>query len=402
MNKIKQQYILFQSLFGLLLWIPIFYEFQKQIGLSDPQIFQIQSIYYLAFILFEIPTGHLADRFGYKSCLVSGAAFLSLANLLPLLSANFIGMLAHFLLIAASRALISGAASALLFESLKKINCQDHYKEIEGSARSYSLVAKVIGWTGVGYLMSWSLFSPYLLTGIFSLCALFVAIKIETEQHITPHPNQPVERPSFFQGIVNASLGLAKNHRLLLIMLQGTGIFVLVRVIQVNLFQPILLDKQIPIAYFGWIMAIMTLCEALGSRNAYKLQSSFDDKNAVTTLTVAICILVAFVSFDVGSPICIILLCVFSLLVGFAFPIQRQLLNDHILDTEKRATLLSFDSIISRGLCSIAVLPMGGLIGKNMLNEALLGSAVGVLTIIIATNILFAFNSERKFKNAKI
>jgi len=31
----------FQFFFGLLLWLPVFYEYQRQIGLSDAQIFGI-------------------------------------------------------------------------------------------------------------------------------------------------------------------------------------------------------------------------------------------------------------------------------------------------------------------------------------------------------------------------
>src|SRR3954469_13469185 len=78
----------FQLFFGLLLWTPIFYEYQKRIGLSDPQIFGIQSIYYVAFCLLELPTGILADRFDYRHSMFAGAAVLVVANLLPVLAGD--------------------------------------------------------------------------------------------------------------------------------------------------------------------------------------------------------------------------------------------------------------------------------------------------------------------------
>ena len=91
-------YILFQFFFNLLVWVPVFYEFQKRAGLTDPQIFRIQSIYYLAFCFLEIPTGWFADRFGYRTSVRWGAAVLVLANVIPPLLPTFGGFLGHFLL----------------------------------------------------------------------------------------------------------------------------------------------------------------------------------------------------------------------------------------------------------------------------------------------------------------
>ncbi|MGG7575953.1 hypothetical protein [Streptomyces sirii] len=73
----------FQLLFNLLWWMPVFYAYQRQAGLSDGQIFGIQSIYYIAFCLFEIPTGLVADRIGARNCLRAGAVVMTAANLAP-------------------------------------------------------------------------------------------------------------------------------------------------------------------------------------------------------------------------------------------------------------------------------------------------------------------------------
>ena len=59
----------YQFFLSLFFWLPVFYEYQKRIGLNDNQIFGIQSLYYIAFCLLEIPTGMLADRFGHRRCM---------------------------------------------------------------------------------------------------------------------------------------------------------------------------------------------------------------------------------------------------------------------------------------------------------------------------------------------
>src|SRR4051812_29927329 len=99
-------YVKFQFFFSLLLWIPIFYEYQKRVGLSDVQIFGIQSFYYTVFCLLEIPTGMLADVCGNLACLRLGAGVLVAANLLPIFWPSYLGFGAHFLLIALARSLI--------------------------------------------------------------------------------------------------------------------------------------------------------------------------------------------------------------------------------------------------------------------------------------------------------
>src|SRR3954454_23824598 len=88
----------FQLFFGMLLWTPVFYEYQKRIGLSDPEIFRIQSIYYLLFCLLEIPTGLFADLWGYRLCMRAGALVLVASNLLPIYAQSYSGFLAHFVL----------------------------------------------------------------------------------------------------------------------------------------------------------------------------------------------------------------------------------------------------------------------------------------------------------------
>ncbi|MEI7528845.1 MAG: MFS transporter, partial [Elusimicrobiota bacterium] len=83
-KKIVRLYYGFQFFFPLLLWLPVFYEYQKRMGLNDHQIFGIQSLYYLAFFLLEIPTGFFADVWGYRQSMRVGAATLVLSNLLPI------------------------------------------------------------------------------------------------------------------------------------------------------------------------------------------------------------------------------------------------------------------------------------------------------------------------------
>ena len=156
----------FQFFFSLLLWVPIFYEYQKRVGLNDTEIFKIQSIYYLVFCLLEIPTGYLADWLGYRLCLILGSITLIIANIWIPFAPTYIGFLSHFIMIALARSFVSGASSAYLYETLHQRSALDEYKEAEGKARAYSLVGKVFCWALIGPIMQWHFTLPYWLTAL--------------------------------------------------------------------------------------------------------------------------------------------------------------------------------------------------------------------------------------------
>ena len=156
--------------------MPVFYTVQKRVGLSDPQIFDIQSVYYLVFCLLEIPTGVIADRYGYRFSMLLGALVLVGANLLPIALPNYPGFLWHFLAVALARSLISGASSAYMYEHMKAEGLGDQYKKVEGDARFYGLIGRIAAWAAVGWLMRWQLMSPYWISALNAAVALVIGL----------------------------------------------------------------------------------------------------------------------------------------------------------------------------------------------------------------------------------
>lgn len=378
MKKAIYSYIGFQLFFNLLLWVPVFYQVQKTLGLTDPQIFQIQSIYYLVFCLLEIPTGFIADRFGYKNSLIVGAGTLVLANVIPMWSGNFGGFLLHFCLIALSRSLISGASSAWLYEYLKANGSSELFKQTEGDARFYALVARIASWTVVGYLMQLGLMLPYWISAANGLVAIFIAVSL-------PAVVIPVSvRKSIFSGLISAGRTVGKSPVLFLLILQGVGIFTLVRVLQVNLYQPVMVHKTFAITSFGTIMAVMTIFEAVGAKQAYRVRKMTSDVSAVLFSTLVISCSLLFISLG-NQAVTIAGLCIFSLAAGIAFPVQKQLLNDAIDNQGQRATILSMESFVDRAVCAVVVLPLGGLVAEGQLQNILLvcggGAAIAAITV---------------------
>lgn len=374
LKGVVRLYYGYQFFFALLLWLPIFYEYQKHFGLNDSQIFGIQSIYYTVFCFLEIPTGMAADRWGHRRCLRWSAVTLVVANLLPVLTPNYDGFLWHFLLIALARSFNSGASSAYLYDYLNQHGEVGVYKQVEGNARAYGLVGKVVCWAFIGSAMKWHIGLPYWLTVVAAVISgiyawRLPALILETS---TLRPAPLGER------LVTVARILRATPFLVLLMLQGIAIFTLGRICQVNLFQPILSAKQFDLTWFGIVMSAMTVFEAIGSGRPGWIRRWLDDLNAVFLLTAVMAGCLALLPFS-SHWTTVAWLCVFSYAAGLSFPIQRQLLNDAIVDSRFRATLLSVESILDRAVCAWVAGLIGGYLQAGRLDGFLITSAMATI-----------------------
>ncbi|POX56293.1 MFS transporter [Streptomyces sp. Ru71] len=369
----------FQLLFNLLWWMPVFYAYQRDAGLSDGQIFGIQSIYYIAFCLFEIPTGVVADRIGARNCLSVGAIVMTAANLAPVLAPSYTGFLVHFLAIAAGRSLASGAASAYLYDALRAEGADAHYLRAEGQARSLGLAAKVVCWPLVGPLMALAEPAPYVLSAAGAAGSLLCALALP---RLGPCPAHTGRRGGTLLRDTGAALrALRVSPWLPLLMAQGVAVFTLARICQVNLFQPVLLAHGIGESTHGTVLAAMTVAEAVASARPQWLSRRLSPVQWVSLLSVALA--VALAATTLGGPWLVpALLCAFAAITGFVYPVQRKLVNDAVPANAPRATLLSVESIVDRGVCALAAVAAGAYLAAGRL-DALLWQSAAVTCVLI-------------------
>jgi MFS family permease len=386
-------YIAFQFFFSLLLWLPIFYEYQKRMGLSETEIFGIQSLYYIAFCLLEIPTGMLADRLGYLLCMRLGAAALVVANVLPVAWPTYSGFLVHFMLIALSRSFISGASSAYLYEYLSSQGRGGEYRKVEGNARAYGLIGKIVCWSAMGPLLnsshSWVVSLPYTLSALSGALSLGFAVGLPVLAQAGFQSTAPgvagSRGASFLRGLAGSFAVIRAVPAIGLIMIQGVAVFVLARICQINLFQPILESKHVPVGSYGVVLSVMTAFEAIGSARPDWFTRNISDLNAVFMLSALMAGALALIPW-VGIPGALACLCVFSLAVGFSFPIQKQLLNDAIpaSRSQYRATLMSLESLMDRAICAWVATQVGAFMAQGRLASFLvLSSSITFAAVLL-------------------
>ena len=112
-------YTFFES---FLLVTPIVFPFFSSYDLSLKEIMVLQSVFAITVMLFEVPSGYLADRWGKKNVLILGSILRGVA-FTTLASVNtFEFFVIYYILFGISNSCVSGTATSLLYDSLNKFN----------------------------------------------------------------------------------------------------------------------------------------------------------------------------------------------------------------------------------------------------------------------------------------
>jgi MFS family permease len=377
MKRMEQSYYAFSFFFQFLIWVPIFYEIQKLAGLSETEIFRIQSWYYLTYFVVEIPTGLLADRIGSRACLFLGGVILTAANAIVLGSMGYGSFLLHFIGVGLARSLISGAGSAWAYTLLSETGQTERFRDVEGRARSAGLFGRLLSWPFAPMLMFQSLELPYLISSISAILSVIAASYM-------PQPKMAQVKPmrrALGQDLVLIFRSLTINPRIFPAIMQGVGIFVLMRIVLVNLYNPLMTGSQISVGWLGTIMALVTAIEALTSAQQGKLLSNISNPPRFALLVTIAMSASVMVMAAMNPWASLVALGVFAALCGLVGPVQKQYINDVIDVPELRASILSVESLIDRLVCAGVVIILGWLIDAGRIQEALIYTAIAVIMI---------------------
>ncbi len=130
-------YYLFQFATGFLIWIPIWIIFlQDERGLTLTQVGLMEAIFWIGMMVFEVPTGAVADRFGRRKSLALGGFMFTAGTVMFVLSDGFVGLALSYVVLAFSMTLYSGSGHALLFDSLRVLGRTGEYEKHMGRAEA--------------------------------------------------------------------------------------------------------------------------------------------------------------------------------------------------------------------------------------------------------------------------
>ena len=145
----------------------------------DMSLFEIgllEGIFHLTSILFEVPTGAIADLCGRKKTLIMGRVSGALSAILMLLGGNFFVYLLAMVTASASYNLNSGSEEALIYDSLIEAGQQGNYLKINGKLYFLMQAGAAMGALVGGFISEYSFELVYGLNVIVRLFACVIAL----------------------------------------------------------------------------------------------------------------------------------------------------------------------------------------------------------------------------------
>lgn len=168
------RYFLFRGFLSRM-YLPILVIYMLDRGLSLPQIALITAAGQLASLIFEVPSGAIADTIGHRTTLVISLVGQALCALI-FLGGNFTWILAASIGYYLFGSLMTGTSEALFFEYLKSIGREAEHLKLWGGGKSFARLINMfsvfVG--GASYALSPSL--PFIFCSVqFFAAALLIS-----------------------------------------------------------------------------------------------------------------------------------------------------------------------------------------------------------------------------------
>ena len=336
------------------------------------EIMVLQSLYAISVVLLEVPTGVVADKVGRKQSLALGSIFVIFGFIAYFLGYNFWQFFGAEFLLAVGTGFMSGADSAFVFDSLKQDKKESNFKRVWGSAKSWGYFAAAITSILGGFIATYSLRLTWLPT-IFGMVILFFVTLSFTEPK---HYKKVAQTQSYLQHTWESIKESFTNKNLLFLLLFYSILTLFARV-SLWFYQPYMNESGLPLVYFGIVWASFKIFAIGGSKSANRLEGWLGERGSLWFMIIAMFLSLIFMSywFAIFGMAFIFLQ---QFVRGFSPPVLQDYTHKH-LSSEKRATLLSVQSMVANLLFAVLAPVYGFLADKFSLSTALLIAGISCL-----------------------
>ncbi|MEJ6711853.1 MAG: MFS transporter [Flavobacteriales bacterium] len=327
-----------------LLWfmvvMPVIVLFFQDNGLSLQEIMFLTASYSLSVALMEIPSGYAADQIGRKKTLVLGCVLAFLGFGLFSLSYSFWWFLIAEVLLGIGNSFISGADSALLYDSLLEVEAEDQFLKYEGRSISIGNFSEAAAGVLGGFLAALSFRYPAYIQVIVTFVTLPLALNL-TEPKV--QKNRIQSSWNSVLKTIQFSLFESKIVRTHIVYSSIIGVSTLT---MAWLAQPLLKELNISMENYGLIWAFLNGIVGIFAFFAHRLEQKTTELKSLFMVG----LISVFTYFFIGNHIgylSLFVLIIFYANRGFATPLLRNHINKHT-ESSRRATVLSIRSFIIR------------------------------------------------------
>ena len=332
-------------------------------GLSNTEAFAVNAFFAVGQVIFEVPTGVVADTRGRRFSFLLGASTLIAATLLYVvmwqIHASFLGWALASVVLGLGFTFFSGATEAWLVDALGATGYTGGLEAVFGRAQTVGGAAMLVGSVLGGVVAQVTdLEVPYLLRAAILGVTLVVAFRYMHDLGFEPRQGaNPVDEVrTVLRGSIDAGWRNPPVRWLMLAAPFTTGVgFYAFYAAQPYLLQ--LYGDTGAYGIAGLAAAIVAGAQIVGGLTVPRVRRLFARRtDALLVGGILNVVLLALIGLTSSFTIALVLLAGWGLVFALGAPLRQAFING-VIPSEQRATVLSFDSLI--GSIGGAAIPPG-------------------------------------------
>jgi MFS family permease len=321
-------------------------------GLSNLEAFAANAFFTAGMVLFEVPTGIVADTVGRRFSYLLGTVTLSASTLFYVLlwqvEAPFWQWAVASILLGLGFTFFSGAVEAWLVDALTATGFTGQLESVFARGQVVNGVAMLTGSVAGGFIaQQTNLGVPFVLRGAVLVVMFVVAYRLMHDVGFTPEQRGRLVAEVRHVAAASIEYGwrvpAVKWLMMEALFTGGVAIYAFYAL------QPYLLELYgDPEAYqvAGLVAAIVAGAQILGGLIAPRVRRLFHRRTSALILTTALtAVTLGLIGIIENFWAVLVLIVVWGLLFAASMPIRQAYLNG-LIPSRQRATILSFDSLM--------------------------------------------------------
>lgn len=324
-------------------------------GFSLVEIGIAETVFHITSLVFEIPSGVLADVFGRKKMLVVSAVMRMVGNFIMIFSNNLFTVCLSIIFWALSYNFTSGSGDALAYDSLKLSKQESKFEKFESNQLSILSLCGGVSTLCVGIALAVGHKIAYGVDIVIGVIQIFVLASLEEISFKIPQNNTIIGK---LTDCFKESFAFIKEVRKVMGLMLCNSFVGAVATLLLFFLQAKLPEKGVPEKYLGLLLMFTELGGVVGSRLILKFPKLSYKQVLFVTVSLVIAGFIAE-----HSPLYLIMA-----LGGFiaaagddALQVRTNSILQNMFPSEQRATLTSVESF-SFSVIMIALSPLAGFV----------------------------------------
>jgi MFS family permease len=392
LRKNISKVFVFNSSWMFLIILPIMVPYLRSKGLSMQEVFELQSVFSFFVLIFELPSGYIADLIGRKYSLVLASFFHGLGFAIMPFADTYWSLVGFEILLAIGVSLFSGTDISIIYDSLAAIKNKrstDVEGKIIGKKIFFSQTSEAVAAIVCSFLVTIHLNTPVYVQAITAWIPFLISWTIVEP----PRPKMDSKKHKDNWGHILKTV--FKSGPLLNLILFNTIFYSASTLLAVWAFQDYWALQGIDIKYFGHLWFLTNIVVGIVAKYAHEVEQRLG--HTLTIVTLGVLPIIGYFGMGFTGGVAGVSFCfAFQVSRGLTQVILKDALNSRITG-ELRATV---NSIAGLGMRLVFIIggPLLGWLIDNKGYEVAFGSFGTFYILVFIFLLLPIFKLRSQFR----